>query len=47
MMFKTPDMEIKRDERGYYTLFIHGEFAGNFDTHIEASDEAETILHGE
>lgn len=47
MMSKTADVEIKRDRRGYYTLFIAGEFAGNFDTAQEASNEAEQILYSE
>ena len=45
-MFK-PDVEIKRNPRGYYTLMIDGKFAGNFDTAQEASKEAEDILYGQ
>lgn len=44
-MSKVPDVEVKRDRRGYYTLLIDGVFAGNFDTAHEASMEAESILH--
>lgn len=46
-MSKNPDVEIKRNPRGYYTLYISGEFAGNFDTAQEASNEAEQILYSE
>jgi len=36
--------EIKRDPRGYYTLYIDGVFAGNFDTRSEADREYNIIL---
>lgn len=38
-MFEMPDVEISRNPRGYYTLYIDGKFAGNFDTFGEAVDE--------
>lgn len=38
-MFKYLDREIKHDKRGYYTLYIDGEFMGNFDTFEEACHE--------
>ena len=46
-MSKNPIVEIKRNPRGYYTLYIEGDFAGNFDTAQEASNEAEQIIHSE
>lgn len=38
-----PEMEIKRSPRGYYTLTVNGEFAGNFDSVREATDEYESL----
>lgn len=46
-MFNTPDVEIRRNSRGYYTLYMNGDFVGNFDTVQEASQEAEDILREE
>ena len=34
--------EIKHN-RGYYTLFVNGEFQGNYDTFTEAANEIEEI----
>ena len=39
MMCKTID--VKRNPSGYYTLYLNGQFAGNFDTISEALQEAE------
>ena len=44
MMCNTPDVEIRRNSRGYYTLYVSGDFVGNFDTVQEAAQEAEDIL---
>lgn len=46
-----PAMEIKRDKRGFYTLYINGVFEGNYDSYTEAAkyydeiqlDEADVI----
>lgn len=46
-MLNTSDVEILRDMRGYYTLFVNGDFIGNFDTALEASKEADEILFHE
>lgn len=40
----TPSVEIKYDKRGFYSLKINGQFAGNFDTVNEAAQEAEVII---
>ncbi len=42
----TPAMEIKRDPKGYYTLLVNGEFAGNFDSVCEAAKEYEDLYSG-
>lgn len=42
-----PAMEIKRDKRGFYTLYIDGVFEGNYDTYIEAAKAYEEIQWGE
>lgn len=34
---------IERNSRGYYALYIDGEFAGNFDSVKEAADEYEAV----
>lgn len=39
--------EIKRDKRGYYTLYIDGVFEGNYDTMSEATQAYEEIVWGE
>lgn len=39
--------EIKRDPRGYYTLYINGVFEGNYDTAAEAAQAYEQIVWGE
>ena len=39
-------VEIKHDRlRGYYTLYIDGEFEGNYDTISEAREDANYILN--
>lgn len=42
-----PAMEIIRDKRGYYTLFIDGVFEGNYDSYTEAAQAYEQIQIGE
>lgn len=39
--------EIKRDKRGYYTLYIDGVFEGNYDSAKEAADAYEEIIYGQ
>lgn len=46
MMYK-PAAEIKRDKRGFYTLFIDGEFEGNYDSFTEAANAYEQIQWSE
>lgn len=43
----TPTVEIKKSKLGgtYYTLFIDGQFKGNYDRYTEAVDEAEKLLY--
>ena len=41
-----PSMEIKRDERGFYTLYIDGVFAGNYDSYTEAVHDYEQLQSG-
>lgn len=36
--------EIKPNPLGYYTLYIEGVFAGNFDTKPEAERECDIIM---
>lgn len=36
--------EIKRDKRGFYTLYIDGIFEGNYDTYTEAAHAYEQIV---
>lgn len=43
MMSEIPDMEIKRGKRGYYTLFVNGDFEGNYDSYTEAANAYEEI----
>lgn len=40
-------MEIKRDPRGFYSLWIDGRFEGNYDTYTEAAKAYEEIEWGE
>ena len=42
-MRDAPEMEVRRDPRGYYTLTVNGRFAGNFETVTEAVIEYETL----
>lgn len=37
--------QIIRDPRGYYTLFIDGKFAGNYDTESEARQELYSMMN--
>lgn len=37
-------VSIKRDPRGYFTLTIDGEFAGNYDTLQEAYAELNELV---
>ncbi len=39
--------EIRRDKRGFYTLYIDGVFEGNYDTYTEAAQAYEQIVWGE
>ena len=39
--------EIKRDVRGYYTLYINGQFEGNYDTCAEAAQAYEQVIESE
>lgn len=43
----TPTVEIKQSKLGgtYYTLFIDGQFKGNYDRYGEAVQEAERLLY--
>lgn len=43
MMKDEPYVSITRDPRGYFTLMIDGEFAGNFDTLREAYAELKEL----
>ncbi len=36
--------EIKRDKRGFYTLYIDGVFEGNYDTYAEAAKACKQII---
>lgn len=36
-------MEIKRGKRGYYTLFVNGDFERNYDSYTEAANAYEEI----
>ena len=42
-----PTVEIKQSKLGgaYYTLFIDGQFKGNYDRYGEAVQEAERLLY--
>lgn len=46
MMCK-PAMEIKRNKRSFYTLYIDGVFEGNYDSYTEAAHAYEQIEWGE
>ena len=35
------EMKIKRNPRGYYTLYVDDQFYGNYDTYGEAAREYE------
>ena len=37
--------QIIRDPRGYYTLFVDGKFAGNYDTESEARQELYSMMN--
>ncbi|MDY2836203.1 MAG: hypothetical protein SOW46_13520 [Candidatus Aphodomonas sp.] len=41
------ECEIRRDERGYYTLTLDGRFEGNYDSYMEAAEAYEEIVYGE
>ena len=40
-------MEIKRNSKGFYTLYIDGRFEGNYDSYTEAAKAYEEIEWGE
>ena len=40
-------MEIKRNPKGFYTLYIDGRFEGNYDSYTEAAKAYEEIEWGE
>ena len=40
-------MEVRRDSKGYYTLYINGVFEGNYDTPLEAANAYEQITQDE
>ena len=46
-MQESPTVEIKKSKLGgmYYTLFIDGQFRGNYDRYGEAVEEAEQLLY--
>lgn len=39
--------EIRRNPRGFYTLYIDGMFEGNYDSYAEAAKAHEEIVLGE
>ena len=39
-------MEIRRNDRGYYEMYIDGKFIGNYDTVGEAAKDYERIRTG-
>lgn len=42
-VYYTTEYSIERDKKGYYTLFVNGQFEGNFDSVMEAIREVEKI----
>ncbi len=45
MCERMPDMEIRHEPQGYYSLYVDGIFEGNYDNQMEAVLAADALMH--
>lgn len=43
-MSKNDDIYVRRNDKGYFMLYVKGQFNGNYDTFTEAWNEGVLIL---